>query len=70
MFLIGLELDQELLQSHVGKYAVTGLIGVGIPLVFSIPVSWILYSSGGWAAPEESFIVFALFTGLGMSIHL
>lgn len=67
MFLIGLEMDQDLLQSNGVRYVSTAIIGVGVPFICSIPVSYLLFNSGaGWVIPEQNFVVFVMFVGLGM----
>lgn len=71
MFLLGLEMDQQTLKKNITKYVVSGLMGVGLPFVASIPVSVLLYNlGGGWIVEGQPFYVFMLFMGIGISKEL
>jgi len=65
MFLVGLELDPRLLRGRVEQAALISHASIAIPMSLGIAVALPLYELIG---PDTSFVPFALFMGVAMSI--
>src|SRR5690349_2571267 len=65
MFLVGLEIDYDMLRTTLKKYSIISTIGVVVPFLFSIPVAYYLFTPD-WAGPDASLANFILFTGIAM----
>ncbi|HEU4396832.1 MAG TPA: cation:proton antiporter [Actinomycetota bacterium] len=65
MFLVGLELDPKLLRERFEQAALISHASIAIPLGLGIAVALPLYEL---VAPATSFVSFALFMGVAMSI--
>ena len=65
MFLVGLEVEYEVLTSTFRKFAIISATGVFVPFLFSIPVSFIVFTSE-YAASQASLGNFIMFTGIAM----
>eukprot|EP01114_Cavostelium_apophysatum_P020464 TRINITY_DN6862_c0_g2_i2.p1 TRINITY_DN6862_c0_g2~~TRINITY_DN6862_c0_g2_i2.p1 ORF type:complete len:757 (+),score=176.25 TRINITY_DN6862_c0_g2_i2:131-2401(+) len=69
MFLVGLEMDPQLLRTSVKRYSIISTIGVVVPFVASIPVAWYLFNDGTiWATDKATLGNFILFVGIAMGI--
>lgn len=66
MFIIGMELDFELVKQKAGKAIIISQAGIVIPFALGIGLAWPLYKN--FAPAGIPFYVFALFTGIAMSI--
>jgi Kef-type K+ transport system membrane component KefB len=65
MFLVGLELDPQLLRERSEQAALISHASIALPLGLGIAVALPLYEL---VAPDTSFVSFALFMGVAMSI--
>jgi Kef-type K+ transport system membrane component KefB len=65
MFLVGLELDPRLLRERFEQAALISHASIAVPLAFGIAVALPLFELVG---PDTSFVSFALFMGVAMSI--
>jgi Kef-type K+ transport system membrane component KefB/nucleotide-binding universal stress UspA family protein len=65
MFLVGLELDPKLLRERFEQAALISHASIAVPLGLGIAVALPLYEL---VAPDTSFVSFALFMGVAMSI--
>jgi Kef-type K+ transport system membrane component KefB len=65
MFLVGLELDPRLLRERFEQAALISHASIAVPLGLGIAVALPLYEL---LAPDTSFVSFALFMGVAMSI--
>ena len=66
MFLVGLELNGELLRSRVHATVTIALAGIAAPFVLGVALSWWLHAD---YAPENiSFNAFAVFMGVALAI--
>ncbi|HEV8650897.1 MAG TPA: cation:proton antiporter [Actinomycetes bacterium] len=65
MFLVGLELDPRILRGRVEQAALISHASIAIPMSLGIAVALPLYELIG---PDTSFVPFALFMGVAMSI--
>jgi Kef-type K+ transport system membrane component KefB len=65
MFLVGLELDPKLLRERFEQAALISHASIAVPMGLGLAVALPLY---GLVAPETSFVSFALFMGVAMSI--
>jgi len=65
MFLVGLELDPGQLRGRVGQAAAVSNASVALPMVLGIAVALPIFQLVG---PQKSFVAFALFMGVAMSI--
>lgn len=68
MFLVGMEMDPQILKKGIARYTIISTIGVVVPFVFSMPVAYLLYQGNGWAGDNASFGNFLLFVGVAMGI--
>ena len=66
MFIIGMELDTRLLRNQAFEAVIISHASIIIPFFLGIYLSYYLYSN--YALPNTSFISFALFMGIAMSI--
>jgi Kef-type K+ transport system membrane component KefB len=66
MFLIGLELDLQLLRRLGRSTMAIAQAGVVVPFALGVGLSWWLYD--GYAPAGTSFTVFALFVGVSLSV--
>jgi Kef-type K+ transport system membrane component KefB len=66
MFIIGMELDTRLLRKQAFEAVIISHASIIIPFFLGIYLSYYLY--GNYAMPNTSFISFALFMGIAMSI--
>jgi Kef-type K+ transport system membrane component KefB len=65
MFLVGLELDPKLLRERFEQAALISHASIAVPMGLGLAVALPLYEL---VAPETSFVSFALFMGVAMSI--
>jgi Kef-type K+ transport system membrane component KefB len=65
MFLVGLELDPRLLRERFQQAALISHASIAVPMAFGIAVALPLFELVG---PDTSFVSFALFMGVAMSI--
>ena len=65
MFLVGLELDPAQLRGRIGQAAAISNASVALPMILGLAVALPIYELVG---PDESFVAFALFMGVAMSI--
>ena len=66
MFAIGMELNLGQLRHSAHRYVVIGHSSILIPYLGGVLLSFLLYRN--YAAPGSSFLAFALFIGISMSI--
>jgi Kef-type K+ transport system membrane component KefB len=66
MFLVGLELDLDLLRSKAASTIAIAVTGIVIPFALGAALAWPLHET--FAPPGVSFTSFALFLGVSMSI--
>ena len=66
MFLVGLELNPELLRKRVNATLAISLSGIVLPFALGVGLAVFLFSN--FAPPNVPFTAFALFLGLAMSI--
>ncbi len=66
MFIVGMELDTRLLRKQAFEAIIISHASIIIPFFLGIYLSYYLY--GNYALPNTSFISFALFMGIAMSI--
>jgi Kef-type K+ transport system membrane component KefB len=66
MFIIGMELDMHALRRQARNVIVISQAGIVIPYLLGMWVAYFLYD--GFAPPGVSFLSFALFMGIAMSI--
>lgn len=65
MFLIGIELELKLLKRELKTSLIMGAAGIVVPVLFSIPVSLILYKALSLSINKFNFV---LFLALAMSL--
>jgi Kef-type K+ transport system membrane component KefB len=66
MFIIGLELDVEVVRTKVRSAVAVGLSSIALPYILGIILAYFLYNS--FAPKNVSFLAFSLFMGISMSI--
>lgn len=66
MFIIGLELDQELLKKKTHSAVLISHVSIVFPFLLGIGLALMLYR--GYAPEGISFLAFALFMGISMSV--
>lgn len=66
MFVIGLELDFSVLKNKINETLVISHAGILVPFFLGIVVSFWIYEA--YASTQTSFLPFALFMGISMSI--
>ena len=66
MFLVGLELDLDLVRSKAASTIAIAVTGIVIPFALGAALAWPLHDT--FAPPGVSFTSFALFLGVSMSI--
>jgi Kef-type K+ transport system membrane component KefB len=66
MFLVGLELNADLLRHHVRATAVIAHVGIAVPFVLGGLFALVLYPRV--AGPDVPFLGFALFVGVALAI--
>lgn len=65
MFLVGLELDLEVLGSRAGATIAISVTGIVVPFALGIALAWAIFAS---APPGVPLVSFALFIGVSMAI--
>jgi Kef-type K+ transport system membrane component KefB len=66
MFVVGMDLDVGHLRNHARTAVLVSQVSIMFPFLLGVTVSLFLYST--LAAPNTSFLAFALFIGISMSI--
>ncbi len=66
MFLVGLELDLDVLRSRIATTVAISLTSIVVPFLLGTALAWTIYD--GLAPAGVAFIPFALFLGVSMSI--
>lgn len=66
MFVIGMELEISEIQKYLRKTIIISHTGIVIPFVLGCGAAWFLFEEYG--TPNHSFLPFALFIGIAMSI--
>lgn len=66
MFIIGMELDLELLRKKAGALLFISYSSIFIPFLLGAGLAWYLYPE--FSGPGKPFYVFALFSGISLSI--
>lgn len=66
MFMVGLQLDTQLLKRHTGAVMVISNVSVVVPFLFGVVLALALYRD--YAPAGTGFVSFGLFIGIAMSI--
>jgi len=66
MFVVGMELDLAHVREKARTAFVVSHVGIVVPFLLGFGAAFLLYPS--YAAPGDSFVAFALFMGIAMSI--